>query len=189
MQAHIKIIASLILALFTTACIGNSGFTHVRTESYAAYTRGDSLLAANGAPIKVVVLTEKDKQNIGNSIASSLEQYGPKWFVARYSADNTIKNNHGYELRWAYNTPENGNEDRLCNADYANSITTSEQTTGVVLAAFCRDSTFLSSIRARILEGQDSDSFRKTIGLMGRKLMPVRNPDRVENCRNLEDCL
>ncbi|WP_020590407.1 hypothetical protein [Kiloniella laminariae] len=193
----IRLNIAFVLLLMVSACSSVAGFTHIRTPEYAAYMPGDALLAANNSPIKIVVLpqtssggdTDQQVAASAAAIVAGLEQYGPRWFVAHYSAAPDLVANEGYELRWVLNSPENKNEDRLCYPDYAREITLAEQHTGVVIAAFCRGNTRLSSIRARIWERPDSEKFRETVGLMGRYLMPVRNPERIENCRNLEDCL
>ncbi len=184
-----RLILPLVFALFATSCISSNDLTLVRTATYGAYTSGDAVLAANHSPIKIILQENGSSSEPGTAIASAMEQYGPKWFRATYSSTVIGHNTQGYELRWVYNAPINANEDRLCDKDYANSLERSKEPTHTLLAAFCRKSTFLSSIRATIIEDLNTDKFRKTVGYMGRKLMPIRNPDRIENCKKIEECL
>ncbi|KLN60853.1 hypothetical protein WH96_10340 [Kiloniella spongiae] len=184
-----RFISPLVFALFTASCISSGDLTLVRTATYGAYTSGDAVLAANHSPIKIVLQESVSSPEPGAAITSAMEQYGPKWFRATYSSTVADHNTQGYELRWIYNAPINANEDRLCDDDYGNSLEISKEPTHTLLAAFCRKSTFLSSIRATIIEDLNTDKFRKTVGYMGRKLMPIRNPDRIENCRTIEECL
>ncbi len=184
-----RLVSPLIFALFTTSCISSGDLTLVRTATYGAYTSGDAVLAANHSPIKITLQENVSSPEPGKAIASAMEQYGPKWFRANYSSTMTDHKTQGYELRWFYNAPINANEDRLCDDDYANSLEESEAPTHILLGAFCRKSTFLSSIRATIVEDFNTDKFRRTVGYMGWKLMPIRNPDRIENCKKIEECL
>ncbi|WP_085907727.1 hypothetical protein [Kiloniella majae] len=184
-----RLISPLVFAFFTTSCINSSDLTLVRSAEYGAYTSGDAVLAASHSPIKIILQESISSPEPSAAIASAMEQYGPKWFRATYSSTMINHNTQGYELRWVYNAPININVNRLCDSGYMNSLEVQTSVTNVVTAAFCRKSTFLSSIRATIVEDIGTENFKRTIGYMGRELMPIKNPDRIENCKTIEECL
>ncbi|MFD2204899.1 hypothetical protein [Kiloniella antarctica] len=189
MVSIFRIFAFSTLFLTLSACQNNGDLLR-STYFSLAYSKGDALLAANGHAIKINVVTKNNRVNIENSVAASLIQHGPKWLNADYSPQtNDTKDESPYQMKWAFNVPENGNALALCRKNHSNEIELEAQKkTDIVLAAFCLHNKTLTSLRARIQSEPGSDDFSQTIGLIGRKLLPSQNPERIGDCTSFDDC-
>lgn len=189
MLSIFRIFAFGTLFLTISACQYNGDLLR-STYFSLAYSKGDALLAANGQAIKVNVVTKNNRIDLANNVVASLNKHGPKWLNASYRPlSNDIEDQSPYQMKWAFNVPENGNALALCRKDHSNEIEVEAQKkTGVVLAAFCLHNRTLTSLRARIHSEPGSDKFVQSIGLIGRKLLPTRNPERIGDCTSFDDC-
>ena len=184
-QARATIAVALLLAVAACAGAGsgvvyNSNFTvgYDRYTLGAAMSRAPLLVETFGTP------TEGQAQaDVSRATALALRQYGPPWLPHNYTASAADAANGPYRLRVAYGMPQSFDRQRICDtamdaAALEASRRESDAGSTRTVASLCRGEATLG-----IAEGSPGaepdiagDSFARFVGLLGREVMPRRNP-------------
>jgi len=121
--------------------------------------------------------------------ALALRQYGPPWFPRNYTDSAADAANGPYRLRVAYGVPRAFDRQRVCEATMGaaaldSARRESEPASTRTVASLCRGETTLGIAEGS--PGADADvaseSFTRFVGLLGREVMPRRNPVMDDDC-------
>ncbi len=192
-----KTLLALSLAGALAALAACSGPAIHFTDFNSTYARGEVLYATKDGPLPVETFGQVTLervlrgQTLDRTVARALSSHGPQWFAAGFTADRDADPDPSYRLRWLFNPPVNFPWFSACAKDLGIQAGAWGEETGLVIAAFCRGTRFLSAARGSY--GQpgavDPAGFPRFIGIMGQVLLPRRNPDLGQNdCRLPTGC-
>ncbi|MFQ6018917.1 MAG: hypothetical protein ACE5KF_12080 [Kiloniellaceae bacterium] len=190
---------SLSLAAALAALAACSGpAVHFR-DFYSVYTPGDVRYATKDGPMPVealgqVTLEERlEGEALERVVARALSRFGPHWFAGGFRAIKSEDEDPLYRVRWLFNIPVGFPTHSACARDLGTQPSGWTEETGLVVAAFCRGKRIL--IVAKGSYGRpgaiDTTAFPRFIGIMGREILPLRDPTRDredEDCRRLRRC-
>ncbi len=188
-----------LFIIAATLAVGACGAPSVyNAEHMSAYTHGEVLRAANDRSFRIEAIggigsgTRIEADRLEATLAQALERHGPHWFRPNYTTAATGEADPHYRLRWLFNVPAGFPNSSACRDDVGTAAAGWREQTGVVVAAFCREERFLSLARGSFGAAEDIDSpaFARWVGMMGRSVLPLRNPDRDDDrdCRRPRLC-
>jgi hypothetical protein len=184
---------AVVLLLAVAACAGgrsgvvyNSNFTagYDPYSLYATMSRAPMLVETFGTPAD-----GQARENLSRTTALALRQYGPPWLPRNYTDSAADAAGGPYRLRVAYGMPKSFDRQRVCEtamdtAALEASRRESDAGSTRTVASLCRGETTLG-----IAEGSPGsepdiagDSFARFVGLLGREVMPRRNPVLDDDC-------
>lgn len=182
--------AALLLVL--AACAGassgtvyNSNFTagYDPLSLYAAMSRAPMLVETYGAPAE-----GQNPAAAGRATAVALRQYGPPWLPRNYTDSSADAGDGRYRLRVAYALPRSFDRQHLCDTSMdAATIDAARRTADTgstrTVASLCRGEATLG-IAEGAPAGTDigSEEFARFVGLLGREVMPRKNPVLDDDC-------
>ena len=146
-----KALPALSLAGALAALTACSGPAIHFTDFNSTYTHGEVLYATKDGPLPVetfgqVTLEQMLRgQTLDRTVARVLSSRGPQWFAAGFTADRDADPDPYYRLRWLFNPPVNFPWFSACTKDLAAQAGAWGEETGLVIAAFCRGTRFLSA--------------------------------------------
>ncbi len=167
------------------------------TDFNATYTHGEVRYATKGGPLPVetfgrVALEDLPQdQTMDRTVAHALSRFGPHWFAAGFTADMDADPDPYYRVRWIFNPPVDFPWYSACAKDLGIQARAWREETGLVIAAFCRGTRFLSAARGSYgrPEAVDPEGFPRFVGIMGQVLLPPRNPDMdQDDCKLPTGC-
>ncbi|MCZ6637513.1 MAG: hypothetical protein O7C66_04885 [Alphaproteobacteria bacterium] len=186
-----KALLPLCLAGVLATLAACSGPAIYFTDIDTAYTRSEVLYATKGGPLPVEAIGQVTfeetlrGQALEQTVVRALSRFGPHWFAAGFTAGKDADPAPYYRVRWLFNPPVNFPYYTACAKDLGVQSRAWGEETGLVIAAFCRGTRLLSAARGSYGRPADADpaAFPRFIGIMGLVLMPLRNPDRGNDCR------
>jgi hypothetical protein len=183
----------MALLLAVAACAGgrsgvvyNSNFTagYDPRSLSAAMSRTALLVETFGTPTNA-----QAGETVSRATALALRQYGPPWLPRNYTDSAADAAGGPYRLRIAYGMPKSFDRQRVCEtamdtAALEASRRESDADSTRTVASLCRGETTLG-----IAEGSPGsepdvagDGFARFVGLLGREVMPRRNPVLDDDC-------
>lgn len=186
-----KALFPLCLAGVLATLAACSGPAIYFTDITPAYSRGEVLYATKDGPLPVEAVGQVtfeemlQGQALEQTVVRALSRFGPHWFSAGFTADKDAVPDPYYRVRWLFNPPVNFAYYTACAKELGVQSRAWAEETGLVIAAFCRGTRLLSAARGSYGRPADADpaAFPRFIGIMGLVLMPLRNPDRDNDCR------
>ena len=185
--------AAILLLLTAAACAaGRSGVVY-----YSNFTAGYDPRSLGAAMSRAPLLVETfgrpspnlAQESIARSVALALRQYGPTWFSRNYTDSAADAGSAPYRLRVAFGLPTSFNGNLLCEDSMSTvaieSVRGSDDTDSTrTLASLCRGSTALGMAFGSPGVNPDisGEEFARFIGLLGREVMPRRNPVLKDDC-------
>ena len=188
-----KAAVAVALLLGVAACAGggsgvvyNSNFTagYDPYSLYAVMSRAPLLVETFGTPT-----AGQPQGAVSRTTALALRQYGPPWLPRNYSDSAADAAGGPYRLRVAYGMPQSFDRQRVCEtamntAALEASRRESDAGSTRTVASLCRGDTTLG-----IAEGSPGsepdvtgDGFARFVGLLGREVMPRKNPVMDDDC-------
>ena len=173
----------LLLAAAAGACTGTGGSGVVYFTNFTAGYVPSGLAASQpilvetyGSPIEGAT-----PEQVNRSTVEGLRTFGPAWMARNYTGDRSRSASSGYRLRIAYGAPGTVKLDELCEGT---PFYTADPAEGRTLAGVCRGETTIaygagSPGAAPDLNGA---TFRRFVGLLGREVMPRKNPVTEDDC-------
>ena len=194
MRPVFAIAATMAALLFAVAaCAGQGSGVVYYSDFTAGYDPGSMGAAMSRAPLLVETYGAPAaglaQESISRATALALRRYGPPWLPRNYTDAAADAGTTPYHLRFAYSVPNGFDRQRLCKAAMSGSALEATQSQSSALstrtvAALCRGEATL--VIAEGSPGLNPDitgeNFARFIGMMGRELMPRRNPVLDDDC-------
>ncbi len=163
-----------------SACAGKQGVVYNRnfTSAYSAPS-----LAAMRQPLPVETFGSPgpavSQDRVTAATIQGLRDHGPRWAQLTYTADPQDAPNAPYYLRVVYGASTAFARSRLCEAGFSQGDVAFDPDSGRTIAAVCRNGRYVSQAEGSPGVGVDitSDAFSKFAGLIGRQVLPRRNPE------------
>lgn len=190
--ASIVMTLAVALPLAVAACAGDDSGVVYNSYSNIAYVPRSLSAAMSRAPLLVETYGTPaggaDQQSVSRATALALRQYGPPWLPRNYTDSAADAGTGPYRLRIAYGLPRAFDRQHICAATMdATAIEAAraagEPTSSRTVAILCRGEKSLS-----VAEGSPGDAaeiggerFSRFLGLIGREVMPRRNPE-MDDC-------
>lgn len=164
----------------------NTNFTagYVPASLAASASRGGLLVETYGSPAP-----DRTREDITQATVRGLRQFGPTWFARNFTGNPEDAPRPDYLLRIVYGTPRAFNRQQLCSTEMspetvAAARSGADEVSTRTVAAVCRGQNAIALAEGSA--GADPDingeRFAKFIGLLGRQLMPRRNPVTQDDC-------
>ncbi|MEQ8357484.1 MAG: hypothetical protein RH942_18255 [Kiloniellaceae bacterium] len=183
---------ALMVVLGLGACTGTG--TGGGTVYYTAFTAGyvpNSLAAAHpllvetyGSPTPGVA-----PENVLEATVAGLRQSGPAWMPRNYTGRPDDAPRPAYRLRIAYGAPKAFDRQDLCGPDMSAEFLAAgrgqnDAGSTRTLAGLCRGETEVAYGEGSPGANPDirGERFQKFVGLLGRAVMPRRNPVTDDDC-------
>ena len=170
-----------------SACAGKQGVVYNRnfTSAYSAAS-----LAAMRQPLPVETFGSPgpavSQDRVTAATIQGLRNHGPRWAQLTYTANPDDPPNAPYYLRIVYGASTAFARSRLCQAGLSQSDVAFDPESSRTIAAVCRNGRYIS--QAEGSPGIDvditSEAFSKFVGLIGRQVLPRRNPEATLPRRN-----
>lgn len=186
----------LLALLGLAACTGtgsgsgvvyNTNFTAGYSPPSLAATasRGGLLVETYGTPAGA----ELTREDITQATVRGLRSFGPTWFPRNFTGNPEDVPRPDYLLRIVYGTPRAFNRQQLCSTGLTEETvqaarsSASEVSTRAV-AGLCRGERAIAQAEGSPGTGPDinGERFSKFVGLLGRQVMPRRNPVTQDDC-------
>jgi len=172
-----------------TGTLGGSGVVY-----YTNFTAGyvPSSLAAS-QPVLVETYgspaQEVSPEAVSAATVQGLRTFGPSWMPRNYADDAAAAERAPYRLRIAYAAPRRFKLDQICKTppDYtaAGAAGSSDEGPSTrTLAGLCRGESVIAMGEGSPGSAPDisGERFQRFVGLLGRKVMPRRNPVTQDDC-------
>ena len=179
------------LALFALgACSGTRGGVVYNTTFTAGYVPASvtaampQLVETYGSPTAGLETAAVTRASV-----AGLRQFGPAWFPRNYTGNPEDAPRPAYLLRIAFSVPKAFNRQQLCDAEMSQETleaarTSADEGTSRAVAVLCRGKSYVA-----LAEGSpgfdpdiEGEKFAAFIGLLGRQLLPRRNPVTQDDC-------
>lgn len=187
------VVAAALLLIGVAACAGGrsgtvyySNFTagYVPQSLYATMSRAPLLVETFGLPAPNLA-----QEAVSRATALALRQHGSPWLPRNYTDSAADAAGGPYRLRIAYAMPKSFDSQRICGAamdaaalDAARRETDAGSTRTV--ASLCRGETTIGIAEGSPGANPDigGENFARFVGLIGREVMPRRNPVMDDDC-------
>jgi hypothetical protein len=185
--------AAVALLLAVAACAGGRSGVVYNSNFTAGYDARSLSAALSRTPLLVETFGTptggQDQETVSRATALALRQYGPPWLPRNYPDSAADAAGGPYRLRVAYGMPKSFDRQRVCEtamdtAALEASRRESDAGSTRTVASLCRGETTLG-----IAEGSPGsepdvagDGFARFVGLLGREVMPRRNPVLDDDC-------
>ena len=185
--------AAVLLLAAVAACAtggGNVVYNSDFTAGYdplslgAAMSRSPLLVETFGSPAPNLA-----QEGISRTVALALRQYGSPWLPRNYTDSAADAGTAPYRLRVAFGLPRSFNRQELCSeamsTEAIEAVRSSGDTTSSrTLASLCRGGTAVATAEGSPGVSPDiaGETFARFIGLLGRQLMPRKNPVLDDDC-------
>lgn len=120
---------------------------------------------------------------------AGLRQFGPTWLPRNYTGNPEDVPRPAYLLRIAYSVPKAFNRQQLCGSDMSPELLEAARSSADeggtrVVAGLCRgkSAVALAEGSAGLDPDIEGEKFAAFIGLLGRQLLPRRNPVTEDDC-------
>lgn len=124
------------------------------------------------------------QQAVTEATVNGLRDNGPRWAQLGYSGNPVDAPNPPYKLRFAYGAPVTFARADLCGEGLQASDVGGDGSSGRTVAALCRGTRFVAIAEGS--PGVDADiasaDFSNFVGLIGRQVLPRRNPVVDDDC-------
>lgn len=188
-----KAAAAAALLLGLAACAGGRSGVVYNSNFTAGYDPRSVSAAMSRAPLLVETFgtpaAGAEQQSVSRATALALRQYGPAWLPRNYTDSAVDAGNGPYRLRVAYGLPRAFDRQRVCEATMDAAALESargedEAASTRTVASLCRGETTLGIAEGS--PGAEADiagePFARFVGLLGREVMPRRNPVMDDDC-------
>ncbi|WP_193366799.1 hypothetical protein [Pelagibius marinus] len=182
--------AAGLFGLAACAATGSGGGTVYFTNFTAGYVpsslaaSGPLLVETYGAPAPNLA-----QEAVTAASVQGLRNHGPSWMPRHYSGNPADVERPAYVLRIAYGVPKAFNGQGLCKAEMSSAAVEAARGAGDkdatrTLAGVCRGTKAVAYAEGSPGVSPDisGEGFSKFVGLLGRKLMPRRNPVTQDDC-------
>lgn len=157
----------------------NKNFTAGYSPSSLAALRQPLLVETFGLPG-----AGQTQQAVTEATVNGLRAHGPRWAQLGYSGNPVDAPNPPYRLRFAYGAPVTFARADLCGEGLQTSDVGGDGSSGRTVAALCRGTRFVAIAEGS--PGLDADiasaDFSTFVGLVGRQVLPRRNPVIDDDC-------
>lgn len=188
---HASMAAALAILLGVAACAGPRSGTVYNSTFTAGYDPFSLRAAMSRAPLLVETFGTpeegRSQADVGRATALALRQFGPAWLPRNYTDSPADAGNGRYRLRVAYALPRSFDRQLLCAATMDDAVAAARGAGDTAsrrsVAGLCRGETMLGIAEGAPAETAiDGDSFPRFVGLLGREVMPRRNPVLDDDC-------
>ncbi|MEO3427864.1 hypothetical protein AAFN88_03335 [Pelagibius sp. CAU 1746] len=182
--------AAGLLGLAGCAATGAGGATVYFTDFTAGYVpvsvaaAGPLLVETYGGPGPNLT-----QEAVSSATVQGLRRYGPPWMPRNYTANPQDVARPAYLLRIAYGVPKSFNGRTLCAPEMGAAALeaargAADKDATRTLAGLCRGSRAVAYAEGSPGVNPDigGERFAEFVGLLGRKLMPRRNPVTEDDC-------
>lgn len=185
--------AAVLLLAAVTACAtggGNVVYNSNFTAGYdpqslaAAMSRTPLLVETYGSPAPNLA-----QESVSRSVALALRQYGPPWLPRNYTDRAEDAGTAPYRLRVAFGLPKTFNRQQLCSETMSTEAIEAVRGAGDTastrtLASLCRVENAIATAEGSPGASPDiaGERFARFIGLLGRQVMPRKNPVLDDDC-------
>ena len=160
-------------------CAGGAGIVYNRnfTTAYSPASlsamRQALPVETHGAPRPGVSQEEVTAATVEGLVAN-----GPRWTQLNFSGNADEARDASYRLRIAYAAAADFDRSDLCSEDLPPGSLASDPASGRTVAALCRNGRYVSIAEGTPGVGADikSPAFADFVGLIGRQVLPRRNP-------------
>ena len=171
-----------------TATIHFSHFDSSYERKVAHLIAGDALyVEVIGAETLIHGANSREWQRL---VVEAINKHGPSWLVTTFTDDQSLAHDKRYRLRVLFGVPANFNIGTACDGRWSADNAKWQQTSNLVVAAFCREQRELSAVRGTLGKSEvalsDRKGFQQFIGAVVRAALPRDNPHRV--CMEPSDC-
>ena len=113
-------------------------------------------------------------------VVEAANKHGPSWIVTTFTDNQSRANDLRYRLRVLFGVPMNFNIDTACDSQWSADRVKWQQTSNIVVAAFCSEQRELSAVRGALGESEailsNRKEFQQNIGAVVRAALPSVNP-------------
>ncbi len=186
-------VVGLAALLGLAACAGSRGGVVYNTNFTAGYVPTSLAAAASRAPLLVETYgspaPDLAREDITQATVRALRKSGPTWMPRNYTGNPEDAPRPPYLLRVVYGKPKAFNRQQLCAAEMTAEVleaarSSADEGSTRTLASLCRAGNAVA-----VAEGSpginpdiNGERFSNFVGLLGRQLMPRRNPVTQDDC-------
>lgn len=192
MQPPRTAVAMLLLAA-VAACAGQGGGVVYNSDFTAGYDPRSLGAAMSQAPLLVETFGSPApnlaQESVSRSTALALRQYGSPWLPRNYTDSREDAGAAPYRLRIAYGLPKSFNRQDLCKGGMSTQAIevvrgSNDGGSSRTLAGLCRVENAIGMAEGSPGASPDvsGDSFARFVGLLGRQVMPRKNPVLDDDC-------
>jgi hypothetical protein len=182
--------AASLFGLAACTATGPGGGTVYFTNFTAGYAPAS--LAASG-PLLVETYGSPAPNLVQDAVTAAtvqgLRRYGPPWLPRKYTGNPGDVERPAYVLRVAYGVPKAFNGQALCTAEMSAAGVDAargpkDKDATRTIAGLCRGTRAIAYAEGSPGVNPDigGERFSEFVGLLGRKLMPRRNPVTQDDC-------
>jgi hypothetical protein len=181
---------ALLALLALGACSGTRGGVVYNTTFTAGYVPASfaaampQLVETYGSPSAGL-----EPAAVTQASVEGLRRFGPAWFPRNYTGNPEDAPRPAYLLRIAYGVPKAFNRQTLCGAEMSPQTleaarTSADEGTSRTVAALCRGASYVALAEGSpgIDPNIEGEKFGAFVGLLGRQLLPRRNPVTQDDC-------
>lgn len=181
---------AMVLGLAGCAATGPGGGVVYFTNFTAGYVP-----ASIAADMPLLVETfgspapNQTQQAVTAATVEGLRRHGPPWMPRGYAGDPADVEQRNYVIRIAYGVPKGFNGQALCTGEMGREALEAARGSGDsgasrTIAGVCRGTRAVAYGEGSPGTNADigSGSFAEFVGLLGRRLMPRRNPVTQDDC-------
>lgn len=176
---------SLIITAFVglsalSGCAGGKDVIYNRSFT-SAYSAGGLSGMREALPVQTygAPTPGADQESVTAATLEGLKKNGPRWTQLNYSGNPQDAPSAAYYVRFAYGVSKGFPRTDLCREDLGSGDIAHDSSSGRAVAAVCRNGRYVSIAEGTPGVGVDINSaeFSNFVGLIGRGVLPRRNPD------------
>jgi hypothetical protein len=189
----LKAALAMLLLAAVVACTGQGGGVVYNSDFTAGYDPRSLGAAMSRAPLLVETFGSPApnlaQESVSRSTALALREYGSPWLPRNYTDAAADAGTAPYRLRIAFGLPKSFNRQQLCKDSMSTQAIeavrgSSDSDSSRTLAGLCRGDNALGVAEGSPGVSPDiaGERFARFVGLLGREVMPRKNPVLDDDC-------